>query len=503
MRLPRAADTLLGVCRLSVASRSKIKFRVISMTSIFRKRSTLYKIIVLDELESLNNRNFKELDTSLCSDFHLFTSKEQVIEYACEYKHSNDLSAIFYASFEVDSDYYNSLDEKIGIDDCCLLSKKELDEVNLHIVNENASGDIFVYQVFEHKGFSIDIPLWVVLGLLKFEVSIGDEYFEYVQTYQRPYKRGGRNLYVADYYNRKYKRELGKIVVYKKDESVFYPDVLSAVQDNYDSKYRFGFENLHRSGIMPTQKISRTVSKFGVNITETSNPPENPYISAFNELIDDLYRWKYGKRAINCYNDPYFRDQDDGQTLDEFKSKEIRYRCFVALSEMAFLLKFDETKEERNKNVRLYFQEITNLLNRYIYNENSVFQKVNDLNDYEGITGIYILCFDYAGKVYIGQTKKCLKTRILQHFTKPQSNFDKNHSFEEVSDIYVLNIPDEYLDFVEMDCIASISKEALFNIFAGGDSTCVIRSKAYDPKQYLLEDKEILSILKEAPNLLM
>ena len=95
------------------------------MTSIFRKRSTLYKIIVLDELESLNNRNFKELDTSLCSDFRLFTSKEQVIEYACEYKHSNDLSAIFYASFEVDSDYYNSLDENISLDDYCLLSKKE------------------------------------------------------------------------------------------------------------------------------------------------------------------------------------------------------------------------------------------------------------------------------------------------------------------------------------------------------------------------------------------
>ena len=107
----------------------------------------------------------------------------------------------------------------------------------------------------------------------------------------------------------------------------------------------------------------------------------------------------------------------------------------------------------------------------------------------------------YEQKIYVGQTKKCLKERVLQHFTKPQSQFDKTHSLEEVSNIYVLNVSEEYLDYVEMDCIASIPSKLLFNVFAGGGSIEMITTNTYDPKRYLLDDN-FISFISEQANII-
>ena len=472
------------------------------MENIFRKRYSLYKIIELDELFAITDNNFDQISISSCADFRLFTSKNALIDDACGYIRNKKSDKLFYAEFEIDSDYYNYLTQDGEIRNYISLSKKVLNEVNSHIVERSNGSKLFLVQLFEYQESLIEIPLWVVLELKKYGVGFNSEYFEYVLSYKRPYKRGGMNLFIADLYNRKYRDELGRIVVYRR-EPTFYEDTLSAVLDNYDKKYRFGFEKLHVNGILPISKGERYVSKFGVTIKESCIPVENEYISNFKKSIDDLYQWKYGKRAIKCYNDSFFRDQDDGQTLEEFKSREIRYRCFVSLFEMDFMLRSAKSKKDKTPgNAReLYINSIDFALKRYLYDGKSVFQKVDNLNDYQECSGIYILCFDYEQKIYVGQTKRSFKERILQHFIKPQSEFDKNHSLEEVSNIYVLNVSEDCLDYVEMDCIASIPSKLLFNVFAGGGSIEMITTNTYDPKRYLLDDK-FISFISEYANVI-
>ena len=472
------------------------------MDNIFKERYYLYKTVVLDELLGLQTSEFKRFDTSLCLDFRIFTDKKEILKYSNEFKLNNNLDKIFFARFEIDEKYYINLKEKQNNEGAILISKEELEELNLHILDRGIVNSIFLEQVFEYRNMLIDIPVWVVLFLKDKGVTFDNEYFEYIFSFNRPYKCGGMNLFVADFYNKKYRDELGKIIVYKQ-EPTLYDDVWSAVLDNYDKKYRFGFEKLHVNGILPISKGERYVSKFGVTIKESCIPVENEYISNLKKSIDDLYQWKYGKRAIKCYNDSFFRDQADGQTLEEFKSREIRYRCFVALFEMDFGLKLSKSKKEKKQGDvgGLYINSIDYILNRYVHSGKSVFQKVHDLNDYQNCSGIYILCFDYEQKIYVGQTKKCLKERVLQHFTKPQSQFDKAHSLEEVSNIYVLNVSEEYLDYVEMDCIASIPSKLLFNVFAGGGSIEMITTNTYDPKRYLLDDK-FISFISEQANII-
>ena len=100
-------------------------------------------------------------------------------------------------------------------------------------------------------------------------------------------------------------------------------------------------------------------------------------------------------------------------------------------------------------------------------------------------------------KMYIGQTEKCLKTRIIQHFNKSQSEFDKSHSLQDVTKIFVLNLPTELLDQVEIDCIASVPSQMLFNVFAGGGLTIMVTSDRYNPTQYLLSKKALASIISK------
>lgn len=472
------------------------------MEKIFCKKFLLYKILEPDELSLIFQDKEDKFSAIHNKDYRIFTNEEEVIKQANEYKIANNLNAIFYAQFETDGDYYNEIAQKCDSNNYVLFSKEQLPVLNSHILITPRGSTMSFYQVFEYKESLLNISLWTVFDLHKLGVTFDEQYFEYVCSHQRPYKRKGRLLFLADSVNKELREELGRIVVYK-EEPVFYEDVESAVFDNYEERYKFGFENLHKYGIVPAQAVSKSVSKFGVTIKEKTRHREDPRITNLNDVIEKLYQWKYNKKALNCYNDPFFRDQDDGQTLEEFKEKEVRYRCFMALADMNFILSFKQPKKRKKEpnTQEAYFQGIEKLLNRYKHNESSVFQMVDDLNDYVNIPGIYVLCFDFERKLYIGQTRKCLKERILQHFTTPQSTFDRTHSLNGVTSIYILNVSEAYLDFVEADCIASLDPTLLFNIYAGGQSIEMISSKDYDPNRYLLEDKAISLISEETNSL--
>ena len=450
---------------------------------------TAYKIVSPQEALEISKNGFKTFLVDRCEDFRIFNSEDLVVKCAREFQLIKNIDAVFYAKFDLDFDYFENSTDYV------LLEIDSFHQLNTHILHEMRDR-IILRGVYQYKNELISIPKWVIDGLLDEGVEFSEEYFDYVLSYRRPYKGWGLNLFIADLRNKKCKKELGRIVVYR-DVPTFYEDVLSAVLDNYEKKYRFGFENLHNKGVFPSSKLSNYVEKFGVRIKESKMPVEHPYIAKLNFSVNDLYKWKYGKRALKCYNDSYFRDQDDGQLFEDFKAKEVRYRSFTAL----FYVNVDaggtpkDNKNYQRTDNEYYYDFLNTILDRYSYNGASLFQDVQDLNKYENMAGIYILSFEQERKMYIGQTKKCLKTRIVQHFNKPQSEFDKSHSLQDVTKIFVLSVPVQFLDQVEIDCIASVPSQMLFNVFAGGDLIMMMSSERYNPEQYILDEKSRASII--------
>ena len=144
-----------------------------------------------------------------------------------------------------------------------------------------------------------------------------------------------------------------------------------------------------------------------------------------------------------------------------------------------------------------YETSVFNLLHRYSKDNKTVFELVNNLKDYDGYSGIYVLCFDKEQKVYIGQSTKSIYKRVRQHFNNPQTTFDKTHTFEEISRIYVLHTTDELIDYVERDCIAMFSYKTCCNVLIGKHSIDCLRF--VNPSDYLMSIEFVQRIVDDVP----
>lgn len=460
----------------------------------------LYKIINFQEKEFVETKNCFFTGDNSFVDYRLFNDKEYALKCANDYKITNMLDNIFIAKIECENCFYESLiNNSEFIDGYMTISDIVLKEINLYI-SQIGKKIISISEIFNYNNQVISIPLYVSEGLRNLGVDFDNDYFSYIDSFKSPFNYSPHNLFQGDYYNKKVRQELGRVVVYK-DSPTFYESIAEAVFDNYDKKYKFGFEVLHKQGIVPVSKIKRISTNFGVSIRVDSPTVEHEYITKLNEQISNIYSWKYGKRAINCYNDPFFRNPANNITLDEFVKSETRSKCFFAFSNMNLSIKLqkpEKAKQSKTQYYNLYQNSLKSLLDRYSVNGKSAFLKVDDLNDYENCIGIYILCFDNESKMYIGQTKSSLKKRITQHFTDPHSDFDKTHNFESISSIYILDTLSEYIDDLEEDCIANIPSEVLFNVFAGGTSIHMINQKSYSREDHIRNFEFTQMVAKEA-----
>ncbi len=394
----------------------------------------IYKIVTPVEKDVIEKNNNKFFDVNNCVDFTIFQSQKEVAKQAYTLKENSNYETIYYADFEVDDSDYSEL----VINEISILNNHITPHMDYGIIK-----NIHLIEVFKYNGEIITISTCLTDDLKKYGVVFNDDYFSFVYSYKSPYRHGSYDLFMADAYNKRYKEKFGRIVVYKETPE-FYESVFDAVINNYDKKYKFGFEKLHSQGILPKNKKKRIARNFGVEIKVSASDIDNIYIKSLNGEIGDIYRWKGGKRAIKCYNDSFFRDQNNSESLEEFKYNRTKNRCFTAsmLTEFASKLEMREKTKDKVNNVGsndelVYESSIQHLLNRYSCMGYTAFEKVIDLNEYKDEMGIYVLCFKDEFKIYIGQTKKSLKNRIVQHFTDPQSEFDKSHSFEEITDIYI------------------------------------------------------------------
>ena len=141
-----------------------------------------------------------------------------------------------------------------------------------------------------------------------------------------------------------------------------------------------------------------------------------------------------------------------------------------------------------------YQHALEKLLLRYSKNGVTVFRKVENLHDFSGYAGIYILCFPSVNGYYVGKSKNIAR-RIPQHFKNPKTQFDRTFSFEEIQDIYVLHCAWDILDLAEVDCIATIPKQYLLNRMAGGPWIMFLDSEEYNPERVQVEDSMLQSLI--------
>lgn len=336
-------------------------------------------------------------------------------------------------------------------------------------------------------------------ALLKLNIIVDNDYLDKLKLYKDPCEDFSnfsiQRLIICDYYNRMvYSSEhgLGRIVVELNGNYKYYDNLVEAILDNYEVEPKFNFEFLHNKQIYP---FDSKINFFGADIIIKES---NPYLQELNKLAHNIYVWKEGRRSEKIFNDPYFRNKIGNMTIDEFRVQRTKFMAFT-LGEI--IMSIDEmpveANERKNLNLQAYRDCLDRLLNRYSKNGKTIFKEITNIDEYKNSIGIYVLCLDNELGYYIGKTKVSIKKRIIQHFKKPNSHFDEVHKYDDVKRIFVLELPVEYIDLVEQDCISYIPNNYLYNVMAGGNSIIVIDSDYYNAKNYGLDEEMLNKIIDD------
>lgn len=278
---------------------------------------------------------------------------------------------------------------------------------------------------------------------------------------------------------------LGKIVVYSPQIRVYNSLSDAVIDDN--KGYMFNFLKYHESGIFPTTNIGK---QFGIEFTTHYS---NKGIRLLNLYVKSIYRDANGK-ALQDYYDSY-RNLGIEQSIDSFRTQLMKNSAFGFALYYDRMLRKHNTMHCTSKNQAGQYQ--TNM-QRLIEKYKGSFEDVSDLNKYSQVSGIYVLCLGRFSKCYIGQTSRSIKHRIVDHFVKPQTEFDSLFDFSDITRLFVLRVNPDELDEVEQDCIASIDKDCLLNVMAGGDSLEMISDPTYNPKEFFLSRAALKRVIKSA-----
>lgn len=351
---------------------------------------------------------------------------------------------------------------------------------------------------FKNKKYLIDISL--IEGLKKFDVEITDEYLEYIfnkrSLFNFELTDKFLNLLICfDFCNRilySKNKNFGRIVAISNCEIKYYDDFTNAFLDNQNEKEVFyNFEYFYK------QNLNKNLNNvfFGINVHPYYS---NCFVKVINDLAKETLSWGNSQRAIKEFNTYKSRYKNE-YTFDFFKRQHIIFLTFT-LGYRIYCCNKNEELFRRNYSLYKdkYDEYLSKILRRYSINNKTVFEEVNNLEKYNKVGGIYILCLKQKCLFYIGQTRISLKKRILDHFRLPQSDFDKSLMYSDVKKIYVLRVQNKFLNMVEEDCIANINSKLLANFFAGGQSISIISSKDYNSKNHLINPYVLTTVINEA-----
>ena len=258
-------------------------------------------------------------------------------------------------------------------------------------------------------------------------------------------------------------------------------------------KYIYTFQRF----IKEKKYISRGgIDFFGTNFLPLYDQMSNGNfaVSFLNYRIKDILNWKTGKRAKSSYKS--YRKSSKDLSFQLFVEQFLKFGAYDFGRVITYwLARVNKTKEDRSKRDKtLYQKSLTKVIDRYYIKNESLIQKVENLNQYD-CSGIYILCHDDFCGYYVGQTSISIKKRIRKHYQQLNSDFDKSYGHNDVKAIYALKCPSDMLNRIEQDIISSISPQFLLNALAGGNSLDIITETNYSQEKYAFTSEE-LKIIK-------
>ena len=356
--------------------------------------------------------------------------------------------------------------------------------------------------------------------LKKVNTEVTEEYIKSLLDYLGSIDPAESPVYISrlleyDYYNKLVFSANGGMSICQYDyDGNFIREFLS-LDDLMELKsttgYLFSLKSQENSGL----QIKRSkMDFFGAEITPmfTKKSYKYSFISSLNLWMKEFVSYEdKNKWAKRYYESEFCEVARKYYSAEEYliKSKQAFLFSLGSVLHFGFSQRYKNKQRKDNLSENEYKEQLDKLLKRYTHNNISLFQKVENLNDFKSQVGIYILCLPEIKGYYIGKTSQSLKTRITNHWVSPKSNFDRYYGNCDVQEIYVMvcNELDDYtIDELEIDCIATIGRKFALNCLSGGDYIISINAPQYDENRFsmsedfLVETKEKLVKIKEIAN---
>lgn len=360
-----------------------------------------------------------------------------------------------------------------------------------------------IYQNIEYE-----VCEWAIEKLKSIGISYEDEYISYLLQYDNPLSSQRLDILGnMDYINRQYIGTgslLGRIVKIDKNGIIcdYFENLFDAVIDSLNCNNKYSYEKLHNNGIYQS-KI--TYDFFGTKINVVSKGKEIDAIKKLNSHIRTCKNGYWDKN--NHFNKIYHSFHISSKlTYDEFKMQYLRW---LSLSFSGYFQYHysdcidNEYTRHIEDNCNDYSQRINSLFKKYSNDKGCCFQKIYDLKQVYGLPGIYLLCFPKIKGCYVGKTEKCLLKRITQHFTTPNSIFDRKYTPTDVEEIYILQLDETlpFINIIEEDCISTLGKDICLNAFAGGNSIELIKSDKYNASMHTINEDLLEWVVSDSHNI--
>lgn len=323
---------------------------------------------------------------------------------------------------------------------------------------------------YAYRSATVTLSKAAVERLARMGVAVDERYLDSVYEKRSPLRDDQLSILVwQDISNRELHSPdgLGRVVAYLADGPRFYDSLNDAIVDNWDERPEMGFERLHDKSILPT--VQR-VERFGVSM-QVHN--KDVRLRALNDLSKTIYRYKGGVTWRRIYEKNAGKPGVQDLPFDVFLRRMVLF--FSHSLGDAVIGAIQHEREVNGAAVSReecsYRAALTRLLARYSTGNGATtaFEEVSDINDYDGKSGVYVFGLDRERLYYVGMASKSVCSRVLDHFRRPRSLFDRTHTLLDISSIHVLPIEDVWfgtIDNVEADCIATLGVEHVCNVEA-------------------------------------
>ena len=312
-------------------------------------------------------------------------------------------------------------------------------------------------------------------------------------------------LLCKDYYNKRVFNSNGGIRICQFDYEGNLTEEFTSLEELMEitsaKDYLFTLKRNDGSVFIPKR---HKVDFFGTQITPMYTEKSWRYsdISFLNFWMQDLV--KFGdeeRRSKVCCENSVCETERKYYSLEEYVSTE-KMSFLFSLGELlhhGYFNRFKLKNKERKENFQEegYTNQLNKLLKRYTHNGISLFQKVENLNDFKSQIGIYVFCLPEVKGYYVGKTMNSLEKRITNHWISPKSDFDRYYGHCDVKDVYVMcckGLDSDTINEIETDCIATIGRFFSLNVMAGQDYIISIHNEKYDESKFSVSVERLREI---------